>query len=228
MKEWQVEDLNITVDSVLRGQGAELSVIRSRNPRLVITAREALNIGRDLLKPQGLIKELVVTGITHDHLLLEGEKKVTGPLVTDHLAGVQFIKVVVCTVGSNIDEYASEVMKDNIVLGLALDGVGSAAVEALANLICREIELEAEARKCQSTIPLSPGMVGWSVEEGQPLIFNLVDASFIGVELSPFNLMTPRKSLSMIIGLGPSIHSGKCICDFCTMKETCRYREHCK
>ena len=116
-------------------------------------------------------------------------------------------------------------MDDDIVLGLAIDGVGSAAVEALANGVCREIELEAAEKGFQTTIPLSPGMIGWGVEEGQPVIFDLMDPSKVGVELSPYYIMAPRKSLSMIIGVGPGINSGERVCDYCAMRETCRYQD---
>ncbi len=69
-------------------------------------------------------------------------------------------------------------------------------------------------------------MIGWGVEEGQPLIFDLMDPAQIGVELTPYNLMIPRKPLSMIIGISPGIASGERICDYCSMRETCRYQNH--
>jgi hypothetical protein len=226
MKSWTVADLNITADAVLRGQGADPDIIRTRSPKLIDTAEQALAVSMKLLEPKVLIKELAVTSIKHDQIILEENKKISGPLVTGHLVGAQVVSTVVCTVGSKIDGYASEVMEEDIVLGLAVDGVGSAAVEALANAVCKEIELKAESKDFQSTIPLSPGMIGWSVEEGQPIIFDLMDPSQIGIELTPYYLMIPRKSLSMIIGLGPGIHSGQRICDFCVMRETCRYQDH--
>jgi len=226
MKKWQVEDLNITVDAVLRGQGADPDIIRTRSPRLIDIAEEALAEALLLLDPEVLVKELEVTSFGHDNLQLSDGKKIKGPLVSGHLAGATYITVAVCTVGSRIDKFASEVMEDDIVKGLAVDGVGSAAVEALANAVCREIELDAAARGFESTIPLSPGMIGWDVEEGQPVIFDLVDPSEIDVELTPYFLMVPRKSLSMILGIGPGINSGERICDYCAMRETCRYQEH--
>ncbi len=226
MKNWQVEDLSITVDAVLRGQGADPDIIRGRSPRLVETAQQALSTSLTLLEPKALIKDFPVLSLQHDRLKLAGGKQLSGPLVSGHLAGAKEIMVVVCTVGSKIDQYASEVMADDIVLGLAIDGVGSAAVEALANLICKEAEVEGEKRGFQSTIPLSPGMIGWGVEAGQPIIFDLLDPSQIGIELTPQHLMIPRKSLSMVIGLGPGMHSGQRLCDFCAMRETCRYQDH--
>ena len=225
MKKWQVEDLNITADGVLRGQGADPDIIRSRSPRLVETAEKALSSVIDLLEPEVLVKEFKVISFKHNSLELEGGKKIFGPLVTGHLVGASYITVAVCTVGSKIDGYASEVMDDDIVLGLAIDGVGSAAVESLANAVCRQIELKAASENFQTTIPLSPGMIGWGVEEGQPLIFDLVDPGQISVSLTPYYLMAPRKSLSMIVGIGPNISSGERVCNYCTMRETCRYQK---
>lgn len=225
MTKWQVVDLNLTVDGVLRGQGADPDIIRSRSPGLVVTAKKALLEATKLLKPQVLIKEIKVTGFQHNILELEGGKKISGPLVTGHLVGARYLFIAVCTVGSKIDDFASEVMNDDIVFALAIEGVGSTAVESLANEVCRDIELKAASRGYQTTIPLSPGMIGWDVEEGQPIIFDLVNSNEIGVTLTPYKLMIPRKSLSMIIGVGPNISSGEHICDYCTMRGTCRYQE---
>ena len=225
MKNWQIADLDINVDAVLRGQGADPDIIRSRSPRLIDVSEKAIETSLHLLEPQILVEELEVSSYQHEILELENDKKLSGPLVTGHLVGARSVIVAVCTVGSKIDQYASEVMEEDIVLGLAIDGVGSAAVEALANAVCRQIELDAADSEYQTTIPLSPGMIGWDVEIGQPLIFDIMEPAKIGVELTPYHLMVPRKSLSMLIGVGPGINSGERICDFCAMRETCRYQD---
>ena len=228
MNKWQIDDLNLTVDSVLRGQGADPDVIRSRNPLLVDIAEKALDSITGLLEPEVFVKEFQVASFQHNSIELEGGYRITGPLVTGHLLGVTHISVVVCTVGTKIDDYTSEVMDDDIVLALAVDGVGAAAVESLANEVCRKIETDADTDGLQTTIPLSPGMIGWDVEEGQTIIFNLVGLDQISVSLSPHYLMVPRKSLSMMIGVGPNICSGERICDYCGMRETCQYKDQNK
>ncbi len=225
MKNWQISELDINADAVLRGQGADPDLIRSRSPRLIDIAEKALEDSLHLLEPKVLVEELRVLSYQHEILELENDKKLSGPLVTGHLVGARSVIVAVCTVGSKIDEYASDVMAEDIVLGLAIDGVGSAAVEALANAVCRQIELEAAEKDHQTTIPLSPGMIGWDVESGQPIIFDLLNPAEIGVELTPYFLMIPRKSLSMLMGVGPGLKSGERICDYCDMRETCRYQD---
>jgi len=228
MKNWLVDDLNITVDSVLRGQGADPDIIRSRSPRLIAIAEKALDSVINLIEPVVIIKEYEVTDYRHNGLELDGGIKISGPVVTGHLIGASYLSVVVCTVGPKIDAYALDIMDEDIVLGLAIDGVGSAAVESLANAVCRKIELEAASEGNQTTIPLSPGMIGWGIEEGQPLIFDLINEDEIDVSLTSHNVMVPRKSLSMILGIGPNINSGERICDYCIMSETCRYKDQNK
>ena len=228
MKNWRVDDLNITVDSVLRGQGADPDIIRSRSPRLIAIAEKAMDLVINLIEPAVLIKEFKVTDFRHNGLELDGGNKISGPVVAGHLVGASYLSVVVCTVGPRIDAYALEVMEDDIVLGLAIDGVGSAAVESLANAVCRDIELKAASEGNQTTIPLSPGMIGWGIEEGQSLIFDLINKDEIDVSLTSHKVMIPRKSLSMILGIGPNISSGERICDYCTMRETCRYKDQNK
>lgn len=226
MREWKTADLEIDVDAVLRGQGADPAIIRERSPRLVAIAEEALQKALACIEPQVVIEEYQVSDFKHDSLILENGKKITGPLVVNHLAGARSVIAVLCTVGAGIDTLSAEVLAEDLVKGLAVDGVGSAAVEALANAVCRDIELTAQSQGMESTIPLSPGMIGWSVEEGQPVIFDLIDPDLHNVQLSPYYLMIPRKTLSMIIGIGPGISAGARICDFCAMRETCQYQDH--
>jgi hypothetical protein len=76
-----------------------------------------------------------------------------------------------------------------------------------------------------TSAPPSPGESVWSVKK-QKLLFVLVAASLIGVSLTPRMIMLPRKSLSLILGTGrnPIGVEGASNCDFCSVKEYCRYR----
>jgi hypothetical protein len=218
-------DLALDVDGVLRGQGAAPDVIRRRSPHLVQVAHRALEEGRPLLCPRVLYHTSEVVGLQHETLQLK-DGMLRGPLIAQHLAGARQIVTLICTIGAPLSGRVAELMGTDILYALALDGVGSAAVEALANAACRQLEDRATSRAWQTTIPLSPGMVGWPVEEGQPQIFQLVDASEVGVSLTEGNVMLPLKSLSMVLGMGPELKTGGRPCDYCSMRETCRYQDH--
>jgi hypothetical protein len=69
-------------------------------------------------------------------------------------------------------------------------------------------------------------MIGWPIEQGQPQIFNLVDGSEAGISLTSSGQMVPRKTLSMVLGLGAKLGRSGRTCDFCSLNETCQYQNH--
>ena len=219
-------DLRLDVDTVLRAQGADPAAIRKRSPRLVESTERALDEGSLLLQPRVETRRLLVEDLRHERIKLIGNGLLSGELLAKHMGGAQEVVIILCTVGEALERLAADVSKEDSVYGLALDGVGSAGVEALANAVCALFEEEATKEDCQVTIPLSPGMVGWPVEQGQPQIFDLLDADEIGVRLTESMMMVPRKSLSFVLGIGRELIAGGRTCDYCSLKETCRYRDH--
>lgn len=217
-------ELEIDADAVLRGQGADPEIIRSRKPILVQVAEEALAEGRLLLKPEVAYTRLAIQGIEHEKVWLAGGGALSGKAVARQLAQAEDVFVAACTIGTDLEEYASQMIRNDFVRGLALDGVGSAAVEALANWACRNFEEEAAAAGLQTTIPLNPGMIGWPVEIGQAEIFGVLVEPEMSVSLTDSFIMIPRKSLSLVVGVGPSVRTEGTVCDNCGLRDTCRYR----
>lgn len=226
MPVWTNWELDLDVDQVLRGQGADPQVIRSRRPALVATTEMALAEGGSLLNPVVAYRELPVRELRHERLTLEGGGHLAGKLIAQHLSSAELATVLVCTIGEAIDTRLAQVMGDDPVFGLALDGMGSAAVEALAAAACRRVEALAAERGQQISIPLSPGMVGWPVLEGQAQIFSSIDPSEAGVSLTSSGMMIPRKSLTMVLGIGAHVLAAGTACDYCSLNETCRYQDH--
>ncbi len=222
-RDWQ---LNIDLDMVLRGQGADPVAIRRRKPRLVEAAQRALAEGSSLIESGVLYRSLPVESVRHERITLAGGSQLTGPLLAQHLAPAQRIALIVCTIGDALERRISSLMRDEPAYALALDGFGSAAVEALGAAICARLEDEAARDGKCTSIPLSPGMIGWPVDIGQPQIFSLLDADVIGVTLNERAQMIPHKSTSMILGISRSSFSAGRTCDFCALRETCRYQDH--
>jgi len=87
------------------------------------------------------------------------------------------------------------------------------------------VDSSAEAEGLGTTIPLSPGLLGWPVVIGQRQIFALLDTASAGVRLTEGYMMIPKKSTSLVIGVGTDVeHVGES-CDYCSMAATCRFRE---
>ena len=217
-------ELALDADAVLRGQGADPAILRSRKPRLFDIAVQALDEARPLIQPQVLYGRYPVESVLHARVRLSGGRELKSETLAQHLGSAQEVLAVICTIGSGLEELANQVMETEMVHGLALYGAGSAAVEALANAACQRFEAEAAGRGWHTTIPLSPGMIGWSVAEGQPQIFSLLDASSIGVHLTDSAIMLPMKSLSLVLGLGPEMNQAGSTCDVCALAEVCKYQ----
>ena len=217
--------IKVDVDMVLRGQGADPAAIRQRRPRLVTIAEQALDEGMLLIEPIAQYRIVDVEKISHERFTLANTINLTGTLLAQHLGRAQQIVLLVCTLGIRLETKISELMDQNPVYALALDGFGSAAAEVLGLTICTELEEKAHAMGLFTSIPLNPGMVGWPIEQGQTQIFSALQPSSIGLSLNESSLMTPRKSVSMVLGISSSPFTSGRPCDFCNLNETCRYKD---
>ncbi len=222
-RDWKLE---LDADMVLRAQDADPAVIRERSPLLVEIAEQAVAEGSALLRPAVAWREFQVIGRRHEKLELSGGRSLTAKLLAQHLAPAERLVLMVCTIGPQLEARVAEVLYDDPPLGLALDALGSAATEALALAACTRQEDQMARAGWYTSMPLSPGMIGWDVEPGQRALFKLLDAAPIGVSLNESAQMIPRKSTSLVLGLSRQPFAEGSSCDYCAMRGTCHYKDH--
>lgn len=222
-RDWE---LPLTVDHVLRGQGADPQRLRQRRPQLAEVANWALQEGLPLLQPVVLAQEFQVQGVRHEDLVLESATRLKSALLTQHLASARKVVVMVCSLGPQLEAITAEMLATDPLQALALEGVGTAAVEMLATLAANRLETRARQAGLSASIPLSPGMVGWPIEVGQRQVFSLLNPASIGVRLTESGMMVPRMSISQLLGFGEQMMLQGRTCDYCNLKETCRYQDH--
>jgi hypothetical protein len=150
----------------------------------------------------------------------------SGLVVVQRLAAAQEVTVVLGTVGGAVEARSAALLTDDPATAIALDGLGSAAATLLAIEACRLFDAKAAAEGMYATRPVSPGEDGWTLDSGQREIFALLDSAQIGVDLLASGMMNPRKSFSMVIGLGTEVskESEGSPCEHCNMRDTCRYQ----
>jgi hypothetical protein len=218
-------DFNLTLgeDDVLRGEGADPAIVRATKPSMLNAASLALDEGCSKLHPATLINRSRVLEHRHERILLQDGKELASPLLARHLAGAEQVVLALTTIGSELEDHASSRMEKNPLLGMALDGLGNAAVELLGEQVCMRIGKQAEASGLTASTPLSPGEPDWPVETGQPQIFSLLDPFLVGITLTSGGMMIPKKSISFVVGIGPDM-SRDDFCELCSFNERCRYR----
>ena len=179
-----------------------------------------------LLQPVCAYEIYPISGIDHDQVSLAGDMALHSQLLASALSDAEELAAAVCTIGPNLEKQVTGYLDANEPLrGLLLDGIGSAAVDSLAQEVCRLIQDEALSRSYQASSPYSPGHTGFPITEQWPL-FQLVPTAEIGVSLAASALMVPRKSISMVIALGEQVPVRKRgeACAHCNLSKTCHYR----
>ncbi len=212
--------LSLDVEHVLKGQGIDPNRAR---PRVVAAAEGVLDEAQSLLDPIAMYTILPVRDFYHQTIVLDGGAAFEGPLVARALAGATEAALAVCTIGPALEEQVSAIFAADSVRAMALEGAGNAAVGEVTRLIVARICDEASARGLGTGMRVNPGQEGWPIEQ-QRVFFDLVPGKEIGVRLTESCLMLPRKSVSVVVGLGPEMQPDAVVCDFCSKRERCQWR----
>ena len=114
------------------------------------------------------------------------------------------VAVFLVTIGNHLEETAGRLAEDGLVLQASvLEAIGADAVERVVDYVQDMTKEMARADGLVISKRFSPGYCDWEVSQ-QKVIFQAVSGDSIGVHLTEQCLMIPRKSMSGIIGIGPS------------------------
>ncbi|MFH1383134.1 MAG: vitamin B12 dependent-methionine synthase activation domain-containing protein [Chloroflexota bacterium] len=220
-----LRNIKITVNEgeVLRYQG-----YRKQQP-VSGAVRDVLNReikeGYQLIAPSAVYNQIDVSRIGNGMIeLVNGSILHLGAFVSDFKGAIS-VSIAVCTIGPALEERVAELFsQEEFAEALMLDSVGSVAADAVADAVNYRICQQARKLKMQVGTRFSPGYGKWDVSE-QKVLFQLCDASAIGVSLNEAYMMKPKKSVSFCVGIGQqSVGShGVNRCRRCNM-EKCRYR----
>jgi hypothetical protein len=181
----------------------------------------------DLLRPAIAYQFWPVAEIGGKRLrLASGVQFADAPALAHRLGGASEVVALVCTIGGELDSRAglwfSERRASDAVV---LSEIGIAALGVLRDDALALIGQEAGGRGLDASGPLSPGDAGFDLS-GQELLLDLAGARRIGVELGSTLMMSPAKTLSMLVGLGRNMPkwSHADACEVCAARDNCRYR----
>jgi len=218
--------LSLKTREVLRREGfREYSKVRPEIKSLIFELLASVKQAH-LLEPVMAYEIYSITEMSHRQLSLKGNAVVHGPLLSSLLPEAKELAAVVGTIGPKLEKQVTDYFNQNEPLrGVLLDGIGSAAVDSLTQEVCKFMAGEASSRGYQVSSPISPGMLGLPITEQWQLL-KMVPAREIGVSLTYSGIMVPRKSASMVIGIGPRMTTWTRaeVCAHCSLRKTCPYR----
>ena len=165
---------------------------------------EELKEARQLIDASSYYQLMDVEDISPPTVVLENGIKVTvtGEILSWVLSPCQLATVFVSSIGLPLENRVAELLEEGELLrGYILDAIGSTAANAAAAYLRDRIKELAKSEGAEITIRCSPGYCDWDIAE-QRVLFEVMDSAKTGVELSNDCLMTPRKSVSGLIGVG--------------------------
>lgn len=218
--------LNLKTGAVLRRQG--LGGKARVRPEIKKLTQELLASieSEHLLETAVAYEYYPVTGMASGQISLEGGKAVHGPALPATFPEAKELMVLIGTIGPRLEKQASDYTKSGQALrGMLLDGIGSAAVDTLIPEAFKPIAAEVASRGYEISSPVNPGMPGFPMTEQWNLV-ELSQAHKIGVSLTHSGILVPRKSVSMVIGIGPRMTrwTQAQVCARCSLRETCHYK----
>lgn len=216
--------LEVDPQEVLRLQGY-------RRPSDVPTPEvlEILHAGvaaaRQVFQPRWVYREHPVESVDAAGCRLRGGSELLIQEIPERWGPITTLGLVVCTIGEAIEERIERLFAEReFPLAYMLDSLASVAAEALAEGFHRQLCEDRLAQSLKVTPRESPGYPHWPIEE-QLKVFALLPAESIGVRVNEYCIMTPRKSISFAVGVGPEAKMGSSAspCRSCDMRG-CAYR----
>jgi hypothetical protein len=217
-------DLPLAIDpgEVLRFQGYK----QGRDvpsPEVRALFDEAMAEGRRLMAPRVVARWARVTRRSADDLEADGESLAI-PSIGPRWGAVEHVAAAVCTIGEALERRVSALWEAReLPLASMLDSVGSGAVESLAEYV-NDLLCQQGLPSLRVTNRISPGYGEWDVAE-QRRLFRLCPGDAIGVTLNEACVMTPGKSISLLVGAGADARVDHYFsqCARCWMRD-CAYR----
>jgi len=146
--------------------------------------------------------------------------------VVEVLGAAEELVTAVGSIGPALDETTRDWTASGRELeAFVLGEIGNLAVGKLTDLIPRRVAEWAADRGLGASGALSPGGTGIDLA-AQRVVVELASAQRIGVELTQTCMLTPLKSVSVLIGLGHGLPTWTRAqaCELCASRDSCRLR----
>ncbi len=145
-----------------------------------------------------------------------------GRSLARHLSGCKKVALLAATLGVSFDRLLYRTQNVSMTEAIVLDGCGSVYIEQVCDEAGREILRQHKGPVCSR---FSPGYGDLPLSLQEPFLRILDAGRKIGLCCSPESILTPRKSITAIVGFKKPEKSGGLPCDGCGFRDSCRLRQ---
>jgi hypothetical protein len=200
---------------------------RDRTPPEMIIRRidEQIENALKLVTPMYSYRFRKIVNITVPGFELEGGLTFSSQTVSYALDGCREAAMYLATLGPGLEQEIIRLFTEKqTISGAILDTVGSVVINQTLRQLRADVKIGAEEMGLQATRHYGPGHCDWDIAQ-QKILFPALENGELGVHLNEACMMTPRKSITGIIGIGKLDKNKTAPCNlFCKKAATCEYR----
>lgn len=161
--------------------------------------------------------------VKEGQLRLKGVDLSPGRQVCGYIKESTQVAAFLCTAGEDFTRMTNQLNEQgDIMEAYILDAIGSLTVENAMDKIQEQLSTEMHQQGLKISNRYSPGYCNWPLSD-QTMLFDLIGLNPTGITLSDSCLMTPRKSVSGVIGIGSQLKHHAYGCVVCNNTD-CIYR----
>lgn len=161
---------------------------------------EACMEARLLAQPKGIwllydYDDVAHTVLSDEPFTLQGES------IAKHLKGCSKVIFLAVTVGDTVEEAVTKHFSEGkYAFSTLLDAAATTAVEQIADSMEKYLQMQMARQGLEMKWRFSPGYGDWDIHQ-QTGVLALSNGADIGISLTESMMLTPRKSITAVIGL---------------------------
>ena len=181
-----------------------------------------------LSRPKYVWRMFDIAQISYDKItFLDAEIVFPGKSIAAHLQSAATCVFLAATLGVDVDERIDVLQRDDMTHAVVIDACSSAAIEG----VCDDAQTEIQAALANDRTlgrRFSPGYGDFPLDV-QPALLNCLEAGkTIGLYCNRSNLLIPRKSVTVVLGVfaGEPYDGCSTKCAECDRADTCLYNDY--
>ena len=172
-----------------------------------------------VMRPK-FVYEAFDISVEEDCVTLEGTTlKLQGNSIKEHLKDCEKVIVMCATLSAEIDKLIRQNEVGNIFNAMVLDALANAAIEQVCD--AAELFMSADYPEYNRTWRFGVGYGDFPLDTQKDFLNILSASKLVGVCATDSSILTPRKSVTCVVGLSKRDVQSSSSCQSCNFKDKC-------
>ncbi len=196
MSEFNIQLENIDISEALRYMGWK----KNQPDEIILNiVKECETEVLKTIKPRYLYKIFNINEVQEGVVVEDTNLTLASESIKKHLKGCTKAVFLCATLSSDIDKLIRKHETTNMLYAMAIDALSNAAIEQILDIVQEKIKEELKIYKLNFRFGIGYGDLSLSYQK--PFLDIMNASKIIGLNVNENNLLTPRKSVTCIMGM---------------------------